>query len=91
MIPYQPDETEIIERALLALEAEALGQASLDRDWEEARFRAQRIEAMALARGALGVAAAARGLRRALGTKSDAPGTGVGSAFAALTDAMDPT
>lgn len=60
------NEHHILDVAALILEAEALGEAALVSDWDEARFRSLRINDLAFALGSQRVAQAARDVTRAL-------------------------
>ena len=71
-------ELRILAIAELNLEAQALGEAALARDWEEARFRSVRINTLAFDLGSQRVAQVARDITRALGAPGRQPAPGYG-------------
>src|SRR4051812_25881836 len=74
--------------AELIVEAEALGQAALASDWEEARFRSFRINALAFDLGSQRVAQVARDVTRALGRAGTSPSSGYGMKIAFLSQTI---
>lgn len=81
-------EDRILAIAELNLEATALGEAALARDWTEARFRATRINTLAFQFGSQKVAQAARDVTRALGPEGRMPLPGYGAAVDASSQAI---
>jgi aminopeptidase N len=71
-------EARILAVAEMTAEAQALDEAALALDWDEARFRSIRINNQAFEFGSQRVAQVARDINRALGPPgtSPAPGTG---------------
>jgi len=85
----QTREARILAIAELTLEAQALGEAALVSDWDEARFRSVRINDLAFALGFQRVAQAARDVTHALGPSGRMPPTGYGAAVDALSRAIN--
>ena len=84
-----PREESILAAADIAREAEAMSRATLDRDFDEARFRASLIVDKAAAAGLDRVAcAAARALER-LGPVGARPHSNYGEAVLRVASAMD--
>lgn len=82
------NERYILDVAALTLEAQALGEAALVSDWDEARFRSLRINDLAFALGSQRVAQAARDVTRALGPAERTPLPGYGAAVDTLSRAI---
>ena len=70
------------------LEAQALREAALASDWDEACFRALRINDLAFAMGSQRVAQATRDVTRALGPAGHTPQPGYGAAVDTLSLAI---
>ncbi|QWT22131.1 hypothetical protein KPL74_09000 [Bacillus sp. NP157] len=83
------DETSILKRAHLALEASAIGQAMLDSDYEEARFRAHVLCSDAAELGLDDVARAALDVLGFLPADHSSPKPGVGRAMLRLCLAVE--
>ena len=73
----------------LIAEAQALGAALLDRDCDEARFRAALIAGLARTRDLSGVASLADDLERRLTQRKVRPAVGVGASYERLSRALD--
>lgn len=72
------NERYILDVSALTLEAQALGDAALVSDWDQARFRSVRINDLAFAMGSQRVAQAACDVTRALGPAGRMPQAGYG-------------
>jgi hypothetical protein len=81
-------EDRILCLAELSIEADALGEAALSRDWDEARFRSFRILNQAFELRSKTVTVAARDLAEALGPAGAMPSIGFGAALALLAEAV---
>lgn len=82
------NERYVLDVAALTLEAQALDEAALASDWEDARFRSLRINDLAFALGSQRVAQAARDVTRALGPAGHMPQPGYGAAMDNLSRAI---
>lgn len=82
-------EAAILLYAELIAEAQALGGALLDRDADEARFRAALIAGLARTRDLSGIATLADDLARRLAEARDRPAIGVGASYERLSRALD--
>lgn len=69
--------------------AQALGGALLDRDADEARFRAALIAGLARSNDLSGIALLAHDLEKRLTERRDRPGVGVGASYERLSRALD--
>lgn len=78
-------EARILAIAEMAAEAQALGEAALASDWDEARFRSLRINNLAFECGSQRVAQVARDIGRALGPAGASPIPGYGAKIGLLT------
>lgn len=83
------DESSALRLASLIRETTALGQALLDTDAEEARFRAERVVSYASKDGLTGVVHAALQVMNCLGEAGHAVGEGCGQAFHNLSMALE--
>lgn len=83
------DEDNILARVHLALEASAIGQAMLDRDCEEARFRAHLLHTGARDRGLDDLARAALDVLSFLPKDHTMPTPGIGRAMLRLCAAVE--
>lgn len=83
------DESSVLRLASLIREATALGQAILDADGEEARFRAERVASHASEEGLTAVTHAAMVVIDCLGKGTGPVGHGCGQAFRDLSVALD--
>jgi ribosomal protein L1 len=81
-------EARILAVAQLTSEAQALGEAALVSDWDEARFRSLRINALAFDIGSQRVAQVVRDLARALGPAGTTPSPGYGAKISFLSDTI---
>jgi hypothetical protein len=81
-------EARILAIAELTTEAQALGEAALALDWEEARFRSIRINDQAFEFGSQRIAQVARDITRALGPPGTSPVPGYGAKIGALSEAI---
>lgn len=82
------DENTVITRAHLALDAAAIGQAMLDGDMEEARFRAHFLRSQAVDLGLDEVANAALRVITFLPPEERSPQRGIGLALLHLCDTL---
>lgn len=83
------DEELLLSRATLAMDAMAIGQALLDADPDEARFRTHLVMRQALDAGFGDVAHAARGIAWLLRGSDTVAMPGIGRALLNLSDAID--
>jgi hypothetical protein len=82
-------EHHILDVAVLVREAAAMGDAALEKDMDEARFRAQLIAAKADDAGYVDVALAAAHLVVILGPVGTTPGAGYGAGILRIADELD--
>jgi hypothetical protein len=82
-------ENYILEVAVLVREAAAMGDAALEKDMDEARFRAQLIAAKADDAGYVDLALAAAHLVVILGPVGTTPGVGYGAGILRVADELD--
>jgi ribosomal protein L1 len=82
LLPAQ--EARILVIAQIAAEAEALGEAALAADWEEARFRSIRLNNLGFEFGSQRVAQVARDVTRSLGPAGTVPSPGYGAKMGLL-------
>ncbi|WP_036114667.1 MULTISPECIES: hypothetical protein [Luteibacter] len=82
-------ESPILDVAVLVSEAAAMGDAALEKDMDEARFRAQLIAAKADLAGYVDLAIAAAHLVAVLGPVGTTPGPGYGAGILRVADELD--
>jgi hypothetical protein len=83
------DEDILLARAQLAIDAMAISRAMLDRDFDEARFRAHLVLCEASTMGLPAVGASAQKILDVLGPLGTAPAPGIGRALLELSGAID--